>query len=113
MTLFQRDVAIELDVQLQRRDFQGYLRRKRLVASNEVVGDSLRHGMLDLALRIDADYFQELANADVKSFFVHEASCFSAMPELLRWSLFADEQSGSNPIPYSIVYCAIRDRIVY
>jgi hypothetical protein len=28
--------------------------------------------MLNLALRIDADHFEELANADIQCFFVHE-----------------------------------------
>gem|GEM_PF-2475632 len=77
MMLIQLDVAIELDAKLQRRDFQGYIRRKRFVAGNDAVGDSLRHGLLYFALRVDTDHFQEFANADVKLKFFPKKPKFS------------------------------------
>src|SRR5258707_896754 len=74
IALLQADFAVELDVDLQARELQPYVHRETLVASDRPVRDRLRDRALDLALRADADHLQELADAQVESFFVHGTS---------------------------------------
>src|SRR5712691_9653313 len=69
--LLEFDLAVEFDRELQ----AGYLERDRggefLVALDRAAGARLRHRLLDFALGVYADHFQELADAQVEGVFIH------------------------------------------
>src|SRR5581483_826736 len=68
---FQRDLAVEADVQPDGRNAERHLRREFLVAFEPAAGQGFGHRLLDLALRSHAGHFQELADAHVELLFVH------------------------------------------
>src|ERR1700681_4031764 len=53
-------------------DGEHHLRRQLLVALETAGGHCITHRLLDFALRGDADFFQELAQAGVEDVFVHD-----------------------------------------
>src|SRR6188768_443944 len=67
----QLDLAVERNVDAQAGHLQSDGRRKRFVALDAACGDCVPHGVLDRALRIDADHLQIFPNAEVEGFFVH------------------------------------------
>ena len=76
--LRQLDVAVEGDVDAQPGAAQGHRHRERTVlVGDAMLGQRLRDGVLDLALRADADRLQELADRQVERFLVHG--------RLLKW----------------------------
>src|ERR1700684_1821350 len=58
--LSKADIAVELDLQLDPRDLQRHLGGKRFRALDGPCGGGSGHGVLDLALRADADRLEEL-----------------------------------------------------
>src|SRR5450755_3121895 len=69
--LLKRNIAVECDFELQSGNFQRDLCGKGFRACDRAVGDGLRHCVLDLSLRTDADQFEKFAYAEVQGFFVH------------------------------------------
>src|ERR1017187_384326 len=67
----EANLAVELDVELQAGDLEGHRRRESRAAPGRPGSDRLRRGLLDFALRADADHLEELADAEVEGLFVH------------------------------------------
>src|SRR3954469_5983110 len=72
-TLLQLDLAIEVHVDGEARNLERHLRRKGFGAGDALCGERGGDRLLDLALRVDADHLEELANAHVEVVFVHGA----------------------------------------
>src|SRR6516165_7015176 len=79
--LFQLDCAVDLDRKPDRADRQHYLCRQRLVPFELAVGKRGADGLLDFALRGNADLLEKFAYAHIECFFIHDR--FSKTPE--RW----------------------------
>src|SRR5512138_1778574 len=77
--LLELDLAVELHVDLEPRHLERHMRGKRFAAADRAVLRGLQNRALDLALGVDADHFQELANAQIEGFFIHDRS-FSVEP---------------------------------
>src|SRR5207302_5064010 len=62
---------MERHFQAEARDLERHVRRQRLAALELAAHHGVLHRLLDLALRVDADHLQELADAEVERFLVH------------------------------------------
>src|SRR2546423_10231114 len=71
ISLLQANLSVERNVQPAPRYFQRDWRGIGGDTRRFPARDRSRHCVLDLALRIDADHFEELANADIQCYFVH------------------------------------------
>src|SRR5689334_13108640 len=70
-TLLQGDLAVEAHVERHAVHDEGHLRRERLAPLELAGGNGAFHGAFDLALRMDADLLQELADAHVECVGIH------------------------------------------
>src|SRR5258708_24758095 len=71
---FERDLAVEIDLERDSVDGERHLRRQRLAALELAGGHRALDGALDLALRLHADHLEELADAHVEGIGVHARS---------------------------------------
>ena len=66
--LLKHDLAVEPDLEPQRRDLQRHRRSKCLASGDRTCGDGIRNRLFDLALRTDADRLEKLANTEIEDF---------------------------------------------
>src|ERR1051326_8051065 len=74
LSSFYADLAVERHAHAERGDLEGALYRQRFAALQLARLDRLLHRLLDLALRAHPPHLQELADAEVEGFLVHQCS---------------------------------------
>src|SRR5579872_211500 len=79
--LAQFDLVLDLVRQADAAKRENHLRRQLLMALETAARDRVAHRLFDFALRGDADFFQELAQAGVEQIFVHENLQLTAEPD--------------------------------
>src|ERR1700726_1737557 len=72
--LFQFDVARDFQRDADLADRERHFCGQRLVAFQPAAGNGVAHGLLDLALRRDPDFFQKSPHARVEGILVHGVS---------------------------------------
>src|SRR5215471_18865617 len=82
------------------------MRGESFVASDRPLGDCLGDSVLDLALGADANHLQELADAQVQSFFVHRR-LLGAGSELREAHAPAAEPPGEFSLLWAIRRAAL------
>jgi hypothetical protein len=70
--LTQFDLVVDLMREADGADGQDHLGRQLLVTLEAAGRERIAHGLLDLALRADADLLQKFSQARVEQVFIHD-----------------------------------------